>query len=469
MRDAAECRGWRTRPGFERGRLVHLDRGIRRNRRGRADGPSPRRRHPVRGSARASGSGLPLGDPSRGRSSGLSRIHAGGRLRGGAGDAVRAARRPGAAPRTLDESVRGRVGADLALGGGQQLPGDRRGLRHRGPGPGLSGGRHRDRHDGLPLGRHTGDQRAVGRKSFPVRCPRSRRGPQLRRPGLGLPRECGGPSDADLQRDRAAVQLPGAVVHDPGEPVARSPSGGADAAPVRRPSRGILLGEPDQLRPRRAEGSGADVHPTLETRAERPCRLCTWRTRGAGRADRLLHRSGDAAEVAPLREAGCGGLELRLRDGGLPERDPGARPAVARGGSRVGSGGCPLLDGALGRIGDAERPGAEHERSAHGRDHRERHRLVPQPHALVPQSSAARDRRGESPGAHPRDARGADGRGDASGDRTRDRSRPRPAAQHDLELGVSHRVPARSGLRGRERCRAIGDGLCASELHRAAG
>jgi hypothetical protein len=39
--------------------------------------------------------------------------------------------------------------------------------------------------------------------------------------------------------------------------------------------------------------------------------------------------------------------------------------------------------------------GPEHERPAHGRDHRERHRLVPQPSALVPQPSDAGDGRGE--------------------------------------------------------------------------
>ena len=97
-----------------------------------------------------------------------------------------------------------------------------------------------------------------------------------------------------------------------------------DGAAVRRAG-GLLRYPADRLRPRRAAGHGAALHRALAARAQGHRRVPPWRARGAGEADRVLHRPGDSREVAAVPQAGHRGLERRLRGGRLQERHPCGR------------------------------------------------------------------------------------------------------------------------------------------------
>ena len=74
-------------------------------------------------------------------------------------------------------------------------------------------------------------------------------------------------------------------------------------------------------------------------------------------------------------------------------------PPTTGGGPGLGRRGRPLLGRALGGQHGAQCHGPIGVGPAHRRDHRERHRLVPQPPALLPQSADARNRGVEPGGA----------------------------------------------------------------------
>ena len=152
-----------------------------------------------------------------------------------------------------------------------------------------------------------------------------------------------------------------------------------------------------QLRPRRAEGRDGDVHHALAPRAEGSGGVRARRAGRADQADRLLHRSGHADQVAPLREG-------RRRDRGRRcSRKPASRtrfsPRIRRRKTQdpdwdPDDARYSMVRWAASLVRNAVGP--EHARSAQRRDHQQRDHVVPQPHAVVSQPPDDRDGRGES-------------------------------------------------------------------------
>ena len=136
--------------------------------------------------------------------------------------------------------------------------------------------------------------------STPSRRRTSRPAPAAR-PGAGAARRAGG---AARQLQRADVLQHGAAARE------------ADAAAAPRRARRLLLADAARFRRRRAPRARAPLHHALAAREEGS----GGGGLGAGQADRLLHRSGDAGEVGAVRE-GAASKRGRARS---------RRPASAR-------------------------------------------------------------------------------------------------------------------------------------------
>ena len=131
--------------------------------------------------------------------------------------------------------------------------------------------------------------------------------------------------------------------------------GGADDRASGGPARGLLLGPPDRLRPRRPEGRRADLHPPLAARADRHGGLPARRAGAAGQAHRLHLGPGHARALAAVLLPGRRGLEPGVRG-----RPASATPSAAsnRRTGRLGGvrpGGRPVLDGPLRGLHHAQR------------------------------------------------------------------------------------------------------------------
>ena len=149
----------------------------------------------------------------------------------------------------------------------------------------------------------------------------ARRRPQLHQPHAQLPAERERAPHPHLRRFVPADRRAREHRHDRDEPVAGAPARRADAPALRRSAGRVLLGEPHQLRPRRAEGRHRDLHPPLAAGALRPGGV---RARRGGRprqADHLLRRPGHARALRGRGQARDRELAARLRDRGVQQRD----------------------------------------------------------------------------------------------------------------------------------------------------
>ena len=217
-----------------------------------------------------------------------------------------------------------------------------------------------------------------------------RSGAQLRQRRAIVSDQRRGPACADVRRRRTAgrprrritiwLEMRQSMILLPKEPMRPR---------VVRPASRILLGRARQLRPRRAEGRDGNVHHALAPRAQGSGGVRARRARRTDQADRLLHRSRDADQVAAVREG------RRRSSGRRCSRKPDSRTPfsrrIRRRKPRIPTGirttrAYSMVRWAASLVRNADR--TEHAGSAQRRDHQQRDHLVSQPHALVSQPAA---------------------------------------------------------------------------------
>ncbi len=385
-----------------------------------------------------------------------------------------AARRPHLPPRHFLRRRRGRRRPDRAGRGSLELQPDRDGVQHRGARQGRRRGHRRDA--------TVHERRPRVQRPHARRRPRVRRQPLVRRADGVVPREHRDRGDAHLQqsarhrggrrarrtararrrprRDAAPdrhAQRADALQHG------AAPGKTHAAAAVRR-TRRLLLGAQSRLRPRRAPFAAAPLHHAVAAGEEGSERGAL----RAGQADRLLDRSGDPEQVGAVHEEGRRELAAGVRGRRVQERDHRQGSADARAGSRLEPGGRALLGDPVAAVHDRERVRSAHQRPALGRDHRERHPVLPQRHEpgaelVLRAGRSARPSRQDAAAAR---------RSDGAARRIRRRPRGRPharlPAQHEGQLDVSGGEGPRPRVGQEDGPHADADGLLALQLRRAA-